>query len=309
MSTLIRFEDRYGCRTLFEYVHRDHTLDVDITHGLDNSGVFKVTNRMIKDYDKIIVVFDLDSDKDISLTEPELKERLKSHILDNSYNIKSQYIDKVCLVPVYICYETLYLYSEEVRNTIGNIDSFGNTEPVRLVKALKKYYDYSTLNPEMTTGLQYRLQDIQLDIENITKQKKMKGLFLPQHFHKAYSKQTLKILFKDIISNNDKGDKILDKSEGTLFELLTECGRSDFIDSIIQGICSDAILNKSICKVLTVTDMDNLDIPALNEQTIRSLYDELNNYNKQMKTYILNRQERSAKRVMKDLKGTQYYKP
>ena len=53
MNILIRFEDKYGCKTLF--INSNSCLKgADIDDSLGNSGVFKITKRQASNYDYIM---------------------------------------------------------------------------------------------------------------------------------------------------------------------------------------------------------------------------------------------------------------
>lgn len=74
MNILIRFEDNYGCSTLFNYSTSALLTcsGLETVSGLGNAGVFNVSKRVSDYYDFIILVFDLDSPSTGSLTSKEL---------------------------------------------------------------------------------------------------------------------------------------------------------------------------------------------------------------------------------------------
>ena len=81
MNILIRFEDRYGCKTLFSY-SQSCLVKCDIVASLGNTGVFNITKRLASSYDFIICVFDLLNDL---VLEKNLESIYKN--LDN-YNLE-----------------------------------------------------------------------------------------------------------------------------------------------------------------------------------------------------------------------------
>jgi hypothetical protein len=85
----MRFEDKYGCRTLFE--HSNSVLNNNssvIRPGLGNKGVFKVRADDINMYDYTIIIFDLDAPDTYSLTSEELINTLRKSILERFLKIK-----------------------------------------------------------------------------------------------------------------------------------------------------------------------------------------------------------------------------
>lgn len=300
MSTLIRFEDRYGCATLFDNVSKLNRDNCIIQPDLCDTGVFKVTRNEAINNEIIIIVFDLDDENNLSLTGESLRNRLNRFILKDN-NIKDAYINKIIIIPVFICYETLYLYSEHVRKVITNIGTYEDTETVRLIKAFKKYYDYSMLNPEYIDGLKYRLQDIRNSIDIITEQPKTRGKFLPQHFHKSYSKQVLKILFKDIIKAYSSGDKLLDKNVGELFNQLKSSGNEQFINNIVDGLGDIAILNTDIYRLLTAQSVSELYDLILTTEKLDKICNKLDDYNKRLKRLIVSTHDLEALETYKKI--------
>ena len=58
-------------------------------------------------------------------------------MLDSEGKLKETYIGKLILIPVFFCCESLFLFSEEVRNFIRNIENSAGNETVRLIKLYK----------------------------------------------------------------------------------------------------------------------------------------------------------------------------
>lgn len=300
MNTLIKFEDKYGCATLFNKVSPLDVNEYNIQSDLCNTGVFRVTKNEAINNTRIVIVFDLDDDDNLSLTGESLRDRLSKFIITEN-SIKNVYKNKIILIPVFICYETLYLFSQYVKEVLSNIDTYEDTETVRLIKAFKKYYDYSILNPEHTDGLKHKLQSIRDDIDNITEQPKMKGKFLPQHFHKSYSKQILKLMFRDIVNSYENGDKILDKNVDEFLNQLEATGNKEFIISIVDGLGNKAILNKELYKLLTVQDIAELDSLVLTRESLNNLCKKLDSYNKRLKNFGLTTQTLLANQINRKL--------
>lgn len=281
MRILIRFEDAYGCASLFRECNKalkGVTIEDDISEG----GVFKIAKSTIGDFDYVIAVTDLDDSVNFSMTGQALRHKLEANITKDN-KIKNAYIDKVIPIPVFICYETLYLYAETARNIIKDIDLYGNTASVKLIKEYKKYFDYSLLNPEYTTGLADRLQDIKTSMYSVTEQLKKKGI-TTQRFHQTYSKQILKIMFADLIESKRLDENVLDKCEDIFFEILDTFGRKDkLINEIVSGMSIMAEHNKRFLRLLNCKEIIELNDFILTEDRLEQLCTELDDYNRRMK--------------------------
>lgn len=285
MNIWMRFEDSYGCATLFQYSSsylKNEKLNIKIDDGLGNSGVFKIAKRDAERYDYIIVVFDLDDNKDYSLTSKSLLHLMSKHILDSDYTIKHYYANKLILIPIFFCYETLYLFLDKFQNVIENICKLEKTEPVKLVELYKHYYDYSRVHPESMYGIVNYLENIKnemLNIQNMVKQKENK--FYPQHFHREYGKQLMKICFKEVLKKY--GDKILTKQEERLFKELQKDTEGSFVNTLIADLGNKSINNKNFYQLLTIQNIDELKNMILTEEMLKEICQKLDDYNLSLK--------------------------
>lgn len=278
MNILIKFEDTYGCKTLFEYSTsclRKHD-SIDILGGFGDSGVFTITKKVVSSYDYIILVFDLDSQVNMSLTSEELMHRLKQSILvQDTGVIKDNYKNKIILIPIFFCFETLYLYSEQLKRIIAEINTLKECQAKQIIEKYKTYYDYSILNPENMDGIANKLGCIENGIQIITGAIS-KHKWYPQKFHLSYAKQLLKLICKDI----DISDKIFEKQEDKLFELISQEKLPIDISAIYNGIHKEAYYNKYINDILFMTDIETQLPNMVIEKTLDIIKRELDEYNK-----------------------------
>lgn len=285
MNIWMRFEDSYGCATLFQYSNsflNSEKLNVKIDDGFGNSGVFKIAKRDAERYDYIIVIFDLDDNKNYSLTSESLLDSMSRNILKSDYTIKPYYLNKLILVPIFFCYETLYLFLGQFQNLIKDIYKLEKTEPVKLIELYKSYYDYSRIHPESMYGIVKDLDKIKMEmlhIQNMVKQKENK--FYPQHFHREYGKQLMKICFKEVVEKH--GDKILVKKEEELFKELQRITKGSFVDTFITDIGNKNINNDNFYKLLTIQNVNGLKNMVLTEEALKNICKRLDDYNSSIK--------------------------
>lgn len=91
MNVLLRFEDKYGCCSLFKYCnsilnsqfYKAENLNVSVENGLTCNGVFFLDSNLIDNYDFVIIVFDMDNSEDGygCLTTEILKQRLENFLV------------------------------------------------------------------------------------------------------------------------------------------------------------------------------------------------------------------------------------
>lgn len=267
MSILIRFEDSYGCRSLFN--HSNSILkSYDINYSLCNTGIFKISKRLVDNYDYIICVFDLDSfdGKSFALTSDVLRSQLKKYFYSEN-SIKPCFRNKIILIPVYFCYETMTLYSSYIKNILSSLD------------------DYSKLSPELLFDYKSNVIKIVTSINKVLNNKTTKTWY-PQVFYKSYSKSVLKLLSisfgfcVDDTLYNKLGDNLFDKNEDVLYDWFNLKGLNDFTDSIIIGL-ENSYYNRFFYKILTLDDLNELENLVL-EENLQYIYSDLDRYNKDL---------------------------
>lgn len=301
----MNFEDSYGCMELFKRSNsslknpQGHI--VDLVGDLGNAAVFDISKRIIKNYDYVIIVFDMDEPKTDSLTSAGLHKNL-SNIWDGNGNIKEIYKNKIILVPVFYAYESLLFYYRFVRSFLGSFTQ-GYNEPTKLLELYKQYYNYADTSAENLLGIMHNLEAICNGVEQITKVKSSKEWF-PQTFHKSYSKQTLKCIFKSL----NLSDKLFDKREKQLFseiEAHPEIGFSfnDWINDIIR----DAKLNKPYAKLLSMQDLNELSQMTIecNLSKINKTLDDYNTYIKRKRSIgkngVANNTKKTTQEIVADI--------
>ncbi len=201
----ILFEDRYGCYRLYNEINKNRC-DTDIKSGLSNSGVFELDEYGdLNVYDLTIVVFDLDSygNKELMLPLDKFENKMKSYF---------EYLNKIILIPVFFCFETLFFYDYRFKNLILSPKKYrkGNTE--RLLKIYTTYYNYSKINPE---NLDYYKENMKY-LEN--------RFFPPQDFYKLYVKEIIRSLYSNATQKDIKDNilKNFNKLKNNLDKLLIE---------------------------------------------------------------------------------------
>lgn len=290
MNILIRFEDTFGCHELFNVVannkgiYADSNITFKIEPGKSNTEVFHISKSQIKRYDYVILIFDMDDNVNISLTGEGLIKQLKFNILslDTSNKIKPEYEDKVILIPVFFCFETLYLYSDMLVNFISKLSNSDTSRHSELLKLYSSMYDYRVLNPESIYNAKENLVKIQKQGRLSTT-----GNYLPQNFHLSYAKQLLRIWLADILynenikNNNKKVYDYLEKKENMLFELLEKYDKKlELIESIMESFEEYAIHNDRFLKLLKLKDIEDLRKMVLTQQSLNDLCNEFDTYNK-----------------------------
>lgn len=278
MNILIRFEDRYGCNTLFKYSHSClNTSGVDILGDFSADGVFKVLKRDAQYYDYIIMVFDLDSSVNGSLTSMELLQKLKKTILHpETGKVKDLFRDKIILVPVFFCFETIYFYSKQLQQVIADIDVEVKTQTTELIKLYKAFYDYSMITPDNLDGILTNIDMIQFEVQKITGFTK-KTNWLPQKFHLSYAKQLLKLCDGGLHS-----DKLFEKHEEDLFKLMQAHQININLSEIYNGLQNSSDHNCYLKELLFLHNADELKYMTL-ENRMLEIFNELDTYNLQLK--------------------------
>lgn len=280
VNILIKFEDSYGCKTLFEHtksILNSNKLNVEIVGSLGNTGVFRVPKGEVNCYDYVILVFDMDDVNNVSLTSDELSKHLNKYIMKNGL-VKPEYANKVILIPTFFCFESIYLFSKEFQNTIKNIEKLGNRTEHKLVKLYKQYYDYNSLNPENLDNIDNKLSNIKIEAQNIAGSN-TSGRWYPQRFHISYSKQLLKILC--VNQNKYQGcnvEKIFVKHEDKLFDNLLKYESWFRVEDIVSGLEKQAKFNELFCKLLTLQEVSTLSEMTL-ENNLKLINDLLDWYN------------------------------
>ena len=237
MNISIRFEDAFGCRSLYESFKGDQYVKGDLS-----TSVFNITKSIAKKYDLIICVFDLDSvgDKSLMITPERFIERTTQVL---------KYVDKVVLVPVFFCFETLVLFSSQLRNLISMPSKFRRGDTANTLVRYKEQYDYSVLVPEFLDNYKEKMGLIKPD----------KDIFYPQEFHQSYMRELLRSLY--LKANSDEIRK-KSKNIDLLFEYFKDFQLSGdnvlTYDSILNGLIDYAGYNQEFLNLLLCPNLDNM---------------------------------------------------
>jgi hypothetical protein len=135
MSTLIRFEDKYGVKSLYVDVYSDNKL-LNFKHGLSNSGVMRLNENDINGLkasgiDRLLFVFDVDNQRGLNSEIIDL-DLFKDNANKVNENLSRHGIS--CeFIPVVYCAETIELlqyYKGSI--DIESIVNKGNTKSLHL---------------------------------------------------------------------------------------------------------------------------------------------------------------------------------
>lgn len=242
MNILLRFEDRYGCSSLFKNYFPEYK-DCDcIDEGLSNSGVFSIERTFLDSYDLIIFVYDLDSYGNGNLM-------IGKDSFDEATNWMLSYIDKIVFIPIFFCFETLVLFSPQLRNLISMPSKFRRGDTANTLVRYKEQYDYSVLVPEFLDNYKEKMGLIKPD----------KDIFYPQEFHQSYMRELLRSLY--LKANSDEIRK-KSKNIDLLFEYLKDFQLfGDNVltyDSILNGLIDYAGYNQEFLNLLLCPNLDNM---------------------------------------------------
>lgn len=250
LNILIQSEDKYGCTSLLQEALELQDISTDmlkinenlvtIRHGLNNVGVFKIDKRTMDNFDYIIVLFDMDS-------QIQNENVMTINRLTNLLKDKENYADKIILVPVFFCYESLILYSEEA---VGILKDIKNNKygfyGAQCVKQFLNYYAYDNIeNSEDLFNIGnniIKMQEIAYKMSNTTDSNRQ---WYPQTFHTTIYKN----IFKAITIGTNIDEKKLKKHENKLFKYLKDKELYD-IHKWIDDIKIYAVLNVEFATLL-----------------------------------------------------------
>lgn len=285
MSILIQFEDENGCTSLFETsnIFKNTRNNITIRRGLGNSGVYRIGKKKALNFDRIIIIFDLDalSTKNIkdnaSLSTESFIEMLKENgIIDEQLGIKDMYNNKIAFIPVEFCFETIYLYSNHLIDILKNVNNYGTNQNIEILKCLKEYYDYTNLHPEYFEGADCIAEDIHKDICSI-RGNKASDIWKAQQIHLAFSKNLLTTYFREN-GYNLSSDKICEKKESKLFLEMIKQNTELQPSTIIYDFYSKADVNKLFARMLMCDSLDELN-KICTEATLENALNIIETYN------------------------------
>lgn len=237
MNISIRFEDAFGCRSLYEAFRGEQCVKGDLS-----TSVFNITKNIANMYDLIICVFDLDSvgDTNLMITQDDFKTRTIQVV---------KYVDKVVLVPVFFCFETLVLFSLQLRKLINMPPRFRRGDTANTLIRYKEQYDYSILIPEFLDNY----------VEKMRLIKPNKDIFYPQEFHQSYMRELVRSLY--LSANSDEIRK-KSKNIDLLFDYLKDFQLSDdnvlTYDSILNGLVDYAEYNQEFLNLLQCSKLEDM---------------------------------------------------
>lgn len=289
LNILMKFEDKYGCYTLFSRVNdlsKINNANIDITVGLSNSLISTITKQEIENYDYILIIFDMDSTSNNSLTSKELMAQIKQL---SSYK-------NIVLIPVLFCYESLILYDDNIKAVLQDIQTNGEKYRTRselFVKEVLRYYNLID-EPENLYNIDKTITELKKYMEQLTGNTIDKKWY-PQKIHTLVYEGIMHAIFKynniDVYTGTqnsterNKKSKIFSKNEDKLFNELSKYNIFDF-EAWIKSIQENTKLNEEFANILKLDDA----IQNLNENTFDKKKEyisiKLDMYNKHIKGEI-----------------------
>lgn len=289
LSILMKFEDKYGCNTLF---NRANVLDkicnanIDIIAGLSNTLISTITKQELENYDYILIILDMDSTSNNSLTSKELMMQIEQL---SSYK-------NIILIPVFFCYESLILYDDNIKAVLADMQT--NTEKYKtrnelFVKEVLKYYNIIS-EPENLYNIGTKIAELKDCMEQITGNEIDRGWY-PQKLHTLVYDGVMHAIFKynninvyagtQSNAERNKKSKIFSKNEERLFEELDKYNIFDF-EAWIKSIQENTKLNEEFAKLLRLDkEIQNLEKIVFNKMKEYICY-KLDIYNKHIKGEI-----------------------
>lgn len=289
LNILMKFEDKYGCYTLFNRVNDISKIDnanIDIIAGLSNSLISTITKQEIENYDYILIIFDMDSTSNESLTSKELMTQV-----EQLYNYEN-----IILIPVLFCYESLILYDNNIKAVLQDIQN--NKEKYRtrselFVKEVLRYYNLID-EPENLYNIDTTITKLKKYMEQLTGHTIDKKWY-PQKIHTLVYEGIMHAIFKysniDVYADTqnsterNKKSKIFSKNEDKLFNELSKYNIFGF-EAWIKSIQENTKLNEEFAKLLRLDkEIQNLEKITFDKMKYYICY-KLDIYNRHIKGEI-----------------------
>jgi len=300
MNVLLRFEDRYGCYSLFKYcksILNSGLCGIGIENGLTCNGVFEVEAALLDNYDYVILIFDMDNSEDGMgcLNSKILKSRLQkfSGLNDKDSDLKSAIKDKLILIPVFFCFETIPLFSHELQSYLLEVEGLKATQSLEMLELFRSFYDICYQDPEVfenildITSKNY-LDNIRLKVKEITGVATEKWTI--QKFYATYYKEILKTKFSKFNEGHngfsfftEKNKNKMKKNSDYVFETLINYKSSfnpyEILQSFLAAHCQ---FNTYLQWLYSVQDLKELESRTY-RNTIGNIIQKIENYNTLLK--------------------------
>lgn len=205
MNIFMKFEDKYGCCSLFNYSNSillKNSASVDILGDFCCNDVFSISRKDLDSYDFIILVFDMDNSEegDGALTFNLLQNRLikASEINCVEDDFGKTLRSKLILIPVFFCFETIPLFSHILQSYLLEISGLKSSQSLELLNLFRSHYDICSENPEVFKNIlcessKNSLDSMRTEVKNITGN--VAKNWTVQKFYASYYKEFLRSKF------------------------------------------------------------------------------------------------------------------
>lgn len=305
MNILLHFEDSYGCYSLFTYCQsvlnpkscNISGISVLIERGLTCNGVFAIDLEALDHYDYIILIFDMDgSEEGTSCLTPDiLKQRLEkfSGIVNSDIKIRTAIQNKLILIPVFFCFETIPLFSQELCSYLLEVEGLKSTRSLEMLDLFRSYYDICSQDPEvfediLNSASNSYLDNIRIKVKEITGD--VADNWTVQGFYATYYREILKSKFSKFNEehngfsfftgkDNKKMKKNTDYVFSTLIEHKSKFNPYEILESFLSTYCQ---FNKYLQWLYSVQDLKELKSMTY-KNTIDDIMKKIENYNRLLK--------------------------
>lgn len=297
MKILIQFEDNYGCRELFSYCSSVlNSEEFKVTDGNGCTGVFRLSNKQLLYYDYIFIIFDMDNSEDgHSVLTPELlTQRLINFSGLNSKKRNTLVRNKIILIPVFFCFETIPLFSGKLQYFIDTLTDKESRKEIEILKVYKKHYNISIINPELFKDIlnynsEHYIANIQSEVYTITHSVNAGKTWNVQRFYASYYKNLLEAILASLYKNEDdfklNSIEIL-KRENLVFKTLLEyqCPFNPYeiLDSFLKTTCQFNIYLQRLYSIKDLADLKSMTY----ENTIEDIMQKIKKYNDLLKGFL-----------------------
>lgn len=294
MNVLIRFEDKFGCFSLFKHCDSAlHDKCNDISGGWGCNGVFKINIKTLHQYDYIILIFDMDGSEEgvDCLTPAILKQRLEkcSGITNSDIKIKAALQNKLILIPVFFCFETIPLFSQELCSYLLEVEGLKSTRSLEMLDLFRSYYDICSQDPEvfediLNSASNSYLDNIRIKVKEITGD--VADNWTVQGFYATYYREILESKFSkfneehngfSFFTKEDKKKmrKNTDYVFSTLIEHESKFNPHEILESFLSTYCQ---FNTYLQWLYSVQDLKELESMAY-KNTIDDIMQKIEDYN------------------------------
>lgn len=296
MNIFIRFEDKFGCLSLFNYsasILNKGIESVTVRGDFGCNDVFSVSQKDLDDYDYIILVFDMDnSEKGHGVLTPDLlKNRLikssRINCVEDDFGIIVQ--NKLILIPVFFCFETIPLFSQELCSYLLEVEGLKSTRSLEMLDLFRSFYDICSQDPEvfediLNSASNSYLDNIRIKVKEITGD--VADNWTVQGFYATYYREILKSKFSkfneehngfSFFTKEDKKKmrKNTDYVFSTLIEHESKFNPHEILDSFLATYCQFNTYLQWLYSVQNLKELESMTY----KNTIKNIMQKIDEYN------------------------------